>query len=98
MHYDTCEEAKEAWDRRKARINWDKIFVIGTDRDGFNEAVYEQWKQIPYSKILFTAHPEFAEDAVCYPEYAADGQIGDLIVDRSFYRNGELMKKITGWM
>ena len=94
MHYETCKEAKEAWDRRKQRINWDKIFVIGTDRDGFDEAVYEQWMQIPYPKILFTAHPEFTEDAVCFPEYAEDGQIGDLIPERKFYRDGMLIDKI----
>ena len=94
MHYDTCKEAKEAWDKRKARINWDKIFVIATDRDGFDSDAYEQWKQIPYPKILFTANPEFTEDAVYYPEYAADGQVGDLILGRTFYNNQILMNKI----
>lgn len=94
MHYNTCQEAKEAWDRRKARINWDKIFIIGTDRDGFDEAIYEQWKQISYRKILFTAHSEFTEDAVYYPEYTADGQVGDLISDRKFYLYNVLIKKI----
>lgn len=94
MHYHTCREAEEAWNKRKARINWDKIFVIGTDRDGFDDAVYEQWKQITYSKILFTAHPEFTEDAVHYPEYCEDGQIGDLIAGRLFYRKGQLIEEI----
>lgn len=93
MHYHTCREAEEAWNKRKARINWDKIFVIGTDRDGFDDAVYEQWKQITYPKILFTANPEFTEDAVYYPEYHEDGQIGDLIEGRRFYRNGTLIER-----
>ena len=95
MHYETCKEAKEAWDERKTRINWSKIFVIGTDRDGFDAAAYEQWKTIPYPKILFTAHPEFTVDAVCFPEYAADGQIDDLIPERKFYRGGTLMKRLN---
>ena len=94
MHYETCKEAKEAWDKRKARINWDKIFVIGTDRDGFDEDVYEQWKRIKYPKILFTAHPEFSEDAVYYPDFVADGMIGDLIPDRRFYSGNILIEKI----
>lgn len=88
MHYGTCKDAKDAWDRRKARINWDKIFILATDRDGFDEAVYESWKQISYPKILFTAHLEFTEDAVYFPEYATDGQVGDLISDRKFYQEG----------
>jgi len=95
MHYSTCKEAKDSWDKRKARINWDKIFVIGTDRDGFDDAVYAQWKQIPYPKILFTAHKEYTEDAVCYPEYETEGQIGDLISKRSFYKQAVLIKKIA---
>jgi uncharacterized protein (DUF1919 family) len=94
MHYYTCREAEEAWNKRKARINWDKIFVIGTDRDGFDDAVYEQWKQITYPKILFTAKPEFTEDAVYYPEYHEDGQIGDLIEGRRFYRSNALVKRV----
>ena len=94
MHYESCKEAKECWERRKARINWDKILVLGTDRDGFDEAVYEQWQQIDYPKLLFTAHAEFAEDAVYYPEYEEDGQVGDLISGRSFYRYNILCNKI----
>lgn len=95
MHYDTCADAKEAWDRRKTRINWDKIFVIATDRDGFDETVYEQWKQVPYHKILFTAHQEYTEDALFYPEYAAEGQVGDLISQRKFYHQQCLINAIN---
>ncbi len=95
MHYENCKDAKEAWGRRKARINWDKILVLATDRDGFDEAVYEQWKQIPYAKVLFTAHSEFTEDAILYPEYAGDGQIGDLIPEREFYHSRFLTEQIV---
>lgn len=95
MHYDTCKEAKDAWDKRKARIKWDKIFVIGTDRDGFNYKDYEKWKQISYPKILFTTNPEYIEDSLCFPEYINDGQIGDLISERKFYQNKILVNKIN---
>jgi uncharacterized protein (DUF1919 family) len=96
VHYDTCEEAKEAWNKRKERINWNRIFVIGTDRDGFDEACYAQWRQIPYPKLLLTAHPEYEEDAICFHEYSGDGQVGDLITNRKFYRKGVLIQKING--
>lgn len=98
MHYETCQEAKSAWIRRKARINWDKIFVICTDRDGFDTTIYEQWQQIPYPKILYTAHSEFTEDAVYFPEYAADGQVGDLISERDFYRDQLLLERINTYV
>ena len=95
MHYDTCKMAKDSWDKRKKRINWDKIFVLGTDRDGFDDAVYEQWKQIPYAKILFSAHPEYTEDAVYFPEFAQRGSVGDMISERKFYRDGVLIAKLS---
>lgn len=94
MHYETCKEAKESWDKRKARINWNKILILCTDRDGFDAAVYAQWEQIKYPKVLFTAHAEFTEDAVYYSEYEADGQIGDLIPGRAFYKTERLCPRL----
>ncbi len=95
MHYGTCEEARLSWERRKARINYDKIFVLSTDRDGFDHGVYQLWKTIPYPKVVFTAHREFTEDAIFYPEFETDGQVGDLISKRDFYRDGILIGKLN---
>ncbi len=88
MHYNTCEEAKAAWERRKKRINRDKIVVLSTDMEGFDEAVFEQWKTIPFPKVLFTANPAFANEpgTVFYPEYQSLGCVPDLIPKREFYK------------
>lgn len=94
MHYATCQEAKSAWERRKQRINYDKILILATDRDGFDDAVYAQWKQLRHPKLLFTAHSEYTKDAIFYPEFEKDGQTGDLIADRSFYRDNKLTERI----
>lgn len=100
MHYDTCEEARESWNRRRERINWEKILVLCTDRDGFDGDTYAQWKQIPYPKVLFTANLDYTEDAVYYPEYTADGCVGDLIPEREFYQQGALLKALdsSNWI
>lgn len=95
MHYKTCEEAKESWNRRKARINWDRIIVLCTDRDGFDEAAYTQWKQIPYPKLLFTAKTEFTEDSLIIREFIKDGETGDLIRSRLFYRDDVLLNLLN---
>lgn len=95
MHYETCQEAKAAWDRRVKRINWDKILVLATDRDGFDDAVYAQWKQISYPKVLFTANPKYTEDAVYFHEYASYGQVKDLIPERKFYQGDVITVKIN---
>lgn len=85
MHYQTCTEAKEAWDRRKARIDWDNILVLSTDMEEFTDNVFESWQKIQYPKVLFSA--KRWDDASCafYPKYAKQGQVQDLIPGREFY-------------
>lgn len=89
MHYNTCEEARQAWQRRKVRINKRKILVLCTDMEDFTEEVFTQWQKIPYPKILYTANAAFADhpDTVFYPQYQAAGRVPDLIPRREFYRN-----------
>lgn len=36
-HYNSNQEAKEAWDRRKKRINYDNLFLIMYDRGGITK-------------------------------------------------------------
>lgn len=95
MHYDTCEEAKLAWERRTKRVDLDRILVLSTDRNGFDDESYGLWKQIPYPKVLFTANPDFTEDAVYYPEFAEQGYVGDLISKRLFYRDEAVIKTVN---
>ncbi|WP_303876440.1 DUF1919 domain-containing protein [Bacteroides acidifaciens] len=93
MHYRSCSEAKEAWNRRKARINYDRVLVLSTDRNGFDDSVFEAWKTIPYPKVLFTVHKKYNDisGTVVYSQYAADGCVPDLIPQREIYKDGELL-------
>lgn len=97
MHYDTCQEAKESWDRRKQRVNFEKIIVVATDRNGFDEVVLESWKQIPYPKVLFTVNSRYAREAgsVLFLRYQDQGFVPDLIPGREFYKDGVLMNTIN---
>lgn len=97
VHYETCEQAQSAWERRKKRVDFSKIVVLSTDRDGFDGEIFEKWKQIPYPKLLFTARKEFASDAdsVYFPEYEQDGCVQDLIPKRKFYKDGKLLSMIN---
>jgi uncharacterized protein (DUF1919 family) len=97
MHYHTCEEARQAWNRRKARINRDKILVLCTDMEEFTEEVFAQWQKIPYPKILYTANAAFAEhpDTVFYSQYQSAGRVSDLIPKREFYRDGSVIAKLN---
>ena len=93
-HYKTCKEAKEQWNRRKQRINWNKIIILSTDRDGFDDVMFQKWKHIPYPKVLFTAQQQFSKDkdSVFFPEYSGQDCVPDLIPGREFYRDGLIIK------
>jgi hypothetical protein len=71
--------------------------VLSTDRDGFDEAVFEQWKTIPYPKLLFTARREYAAhpDVLYFPKYETDGCVPDLIPKREFYKAQVLINKVN---
>lgn len=97
MHYRTCAEARQAWNRRKARINRQKILVLCTDMEEFTEEVYAQWQTIVYPKILFTANAAFADhpDAVYYPQHQSSGRVPDLIPKREFYRDTKVINTLN---
>ena len=95
MHYSTCREAKDAWDRRKKRINWKKIVVLATDTEEFDEDVWRLWSQITYPKVLFTVSERKSSEVVNYPEYKELGSVPNLIPDREFYKNGVLIETVN---
>ena len=98
VHYDTFEQARQAWNRRVKRVDLTKVVVLSTDRDGFNPELFERWKAISYPKVLFTADERYADhpDSVYFPEYAKDGCVGDLIPKREFYKKDKLLNAVNG--
>lgn len=98
MHYQSCEEAKEKWEKRAKRINWDKIVVFSTDRNGFTEEVFLEWKKIRYPRVFFTSNKMFIEEknTVFYPEYSSNNFVPDLIPKREFYKDGIVQSVING--
>lgn len=98
VHYDTCQQARQAWERRKKRVDLNKVFVLATDRDGFGEAEFAQWQSVPYPKLLFTARKEYSKhpDSLYFPKYQGHGCIPDLIPKREFYQHHMLIHKANG--
>lgn len=96
-HYNTCKEAASKWNERKNRINYNKLIVIMTDRDGFTSNEMKEFKEVKYKKLLFTGNIEFKDekDVVYYPEFEEQGYIGDIIDNKKFYKNDILVKKIN---
>ncbi len=80
MHYHSEQEAEEKWQSRMARVNWDNLFVMMTDRDGCTYEDLKAFEQLPYkNKVVFTcrSYPEF-KSAFCIQGFEKQSQVGDL--------------------
>ena len=57
MHYETFKLAKEKWEERKQRLNYDNLFVISsccysTEVETLTPQIIEDWNKIPYKKVI----------------------------------------------
>ena len=51
MHYHSEQEAKEKWEARSLRLDFDNLFIMMTDKDGGKGAKYEDpqaFDNLPY--------------------------------------------------
>ena len=96
MHYTTVEDAFNKWEIRKKRINYDNIFVIMSERDGFCKNDFIEFKKIKYPKILFTRNDEFiCEDSVYLRKYRNLDEVPDIISGRHMYYRMKIADKIN---
>lgn len=83
VHYKTFAEFREAWSKRRQRVNLDKIFVIMTNRDGFTEDLLPRIAKLPYEKVLFSHVDYPGYDFVCkipgFENEEAVGSVTDFI-------------------
>lgn len=97
VHYSNLEEAIKKWNERKKRIDWNKIFIIATDRDGCTNQLLERFERLPYkNKRLFT-HIEHKE----YPStYYIKGYENDIQIEGLMYKtkNGHYLIDQFDWV
>lgn len=55
LHYHSEQEAKDKWERRIGRINWDRLLVKFNDQNGCTEEHIRAFDALPYkNKVCFT--------------------------------------------
>ena len=92
MHYKNCQEAIDAWNKRRLRVNYDKMFVISCswnlhERDDLVKRVSE----IPYPKVIFTT------ENFNYPQYIKlQGSIWKKDIDGAVRPNLTSFKGLSG--
>lgn len=57
MHYETFKLAKEKWDERKARINYDNLYIFSSfcypkETATLSKDLISKWNQIKYKKVM----------------------------------------------
>lgn len=75
LHYHSEQEAREKWERRVQRINWNKLLVKFNDQNGCTETEVNKFMETPFkNKVFFTCKhwPNEDENFVIirqFPEY-----------------------------
>lgn len=87
QHYPTKELAKEKWEERVQRINFDNLFVMFTDRDGCTYENLCEFEALPYkNKVVFTHKPYPEFPSACYIRgWESNGAVGVCFEYRSLY-------------
>ena len=92
MHYHSEEEAKEKWNRRKQRINWNKILFKLSEREGCSKEDIEKFVTFPLkNKICFSY--DRVDGAIYIPELK-DCEGDEMPVVSQYYDEVELINSI----
>lgn len=63
LHYHSEQEAREKWNRRCERINWERLLIKFNDQNGCTEEDIEKFTQLDYkNKCFFTVKKWNQED------------------------------------
>jgi uncharacterized protein (DUF1919 family) len=82
LHYASRQEALEKWQRRKKRVNWERLFFTFTDQDCTLEDL-ENFDRLPYpNKVCFVAGKySQLKSCVTVPVFTGQDQVGNLFTN-----------------
>lgn len=61
LHYSSEKEAKEKWDRRVKRINWDNLIIKFSYMNGCTDELVDRFEKIDYKKKFILVSKEFSQ-------------------------------------
>lgn len=103
VHYTSEEEAIKKWEERRKRINYKKICIVMTDRDGFNKEILHRFSSLKYKKILFASRNYSNKDVIFMPCFKRQQCVGGLtaycnVFGKRYYRKYfDIIKWLTEW-
>lgn len=67
LHYHSEEEARQKWERRCKRVNWDRLLVKMNDQNGCTREQAEAFWQLPFANKVFFTVRDWGADCVKLP-------------------------------
>ncbi|MEO6721191.1 MAG: DUF1919 domain-containing protein [Ferruginibacter sp.] len=94
VHYHNFGEAKEKWETRTKRVNFDNIFIIGSDKGYCTPQIIERFLKLPYkNKIFFSSKKLPAREIIYFKEYRNAEEVADLInQDHAWYFHFDVVR------
>lgn len=79
LHYKTFDEAYQKWNRRRTRVNFDRLIVKFNDQNGFHAENYELFEKSNYAhKVFFTARKDLhGDDIILLSDSDEEGSVVD---------------------
>lgn len=79
LHYHSETEAAEMWYRRAARVNWDKLFIIGMEQNLCTEDCIRSFDKLNFERKLFFSSKNLPDlKSNCFLElFAEQEEVGD---------------------
>lgn len=102
QHYKTEAEAREKWEERLKRINWENLFILFTERDGCTERNLRDFDSMPYEHKAVLTHKPYPDikSARYLSAFQNNDEVGDVW---ALKKNNPMRKRIddfdyVGWL
>ena len=78
LHYKTEEEAASKWYRRSARVNFDKLLILGMEQNLCSKEDIIAFDSLPFEhKIMFSTQDLQLDSNVFIKEFVSQGEVGN---------------------
>lgn len=80
VHYKDQIDFETKWRERIKRVNLENVFLIMTDRDGFQEQLLPRIEKLPFPKVLFShkTYPEY-DFVVGIDAFEGSDKVGNIV-------------------
>ena len=61
MHYNSFDEARQKWNDRKKRVDYENLFIMMTEREGCDKSILKEFDALEYKSKVVLTHIEYPD-------------------------------------